>query len=362
LTSSEAGACQAVLYKHDDKGILTVFFSDNELDAYEALEAKFLGKERSWVERKPHKKKANHKRKQSELNQWQAMTDEAPPSKEEVTTTYKPSRFEGTWLLQSLQSFRDRGLIADVNAMVKGGKEASVYRCAANPSTEFEWVAAKVYRPRAMRQLRNDKQYREGRGLLTNDESVSKASDRRVERAMASKSGFGQQVAHTSWLMHEFTTLQTLHAAGAAVPQPIAVADNAILMEYIGEEHAPAPHLFDVRLQPAQAEALFVEVMRNLDLMLAHGLIHGDLSAYNILYWDGEITLIDFPQITLAAKNSTAYSILERDVLRVCGYFAAQGYARDAKAITRGLWSRYQPRRNTERIADASRYEVDDEA
>src|SRR5918998_1051125 len=98
--------------------------------------------------------------------------------------------------------------------------------------------------------------------------------------------------------MYEFTTMERLYRAGAAVPRPIAVAENAILMSYYGDGTLGAPTLIEVRLERDEAGALFQEVLRNITLMLERGLIHGDLSAYNILYWDGKAVLIDFPQIT----------------------------------------------------------------
>ena len=81
--------------------------------------------------------------------------------------------------------------------------------------------------------------------------------------------------------------------------------------------------------------------MRNVELMLAYTMIHGDLSAYNILYWQGQVTLIDFPQVTFALTNSNAWRILRRDVERVCAYFATQGVESDPFAIARTLWDKY---------------------
>jgi RIO kinase 1 len=99
--------------------------------------------------------------------------------------------------------------------------------------------------------------------------------------------------------------------------------------------------LHGVLLAPGEAEPLCDEVLRNIELMLAHGMIHGDLSAYNILYWEGKVTLIDFPQVTMSESNHNAYRIFQRDVRRVCEYFAMQGVERDADAIVRRLWGRY---------------------
>ncbi len=255
--------------------------------------------------------------------------------------TYVPARFEAEWLRASLASFYAEELISDVLASVKGGKEASVYRCQARPHTGEELLAAKVYRPRQFRNLRNDKLYRDGRTILTPEGRPVKNTDHRLMRAIGKKTAFGQQVSHTSWLMHEFTTLERLHQLGAAVPKPFAANDNALLMSYVGDHLRAAPTLNSVRLEAREAEHLCAEVLRNIELMLAQGLIHGDLSAYNILYWEGRITIIDFPQITYAATNRTAREIFGRDVTRVCEYFVAQGVPVQPDQLAADIWMRY---------------------
>lgn len=160
-------------------------------------------------------------------------------------------------------------------------------------------------------------------------------------RAIEKKTSFGKQVSHSSWLMHEFTTLQRLSALGALIPRPFAANDNALLMSYIGDEWKAAPTLKSMRLGAGEACRLFDETMRTVELMLAHGWIHGDLSAYNILYWEGKISLIDFPQVAFVATNRNARALFERDVTRVCDYFVAQGLSLHANHITAQLWSRY---------------------
>jgi RIO kinase 1 len=260
-------------------------------------------------------------------------------------TTYKPSRHERTWLLQSLGPFYEQSLINDVLASVKGGKEASVYRCRTHPSAleavGAPLVAAKVYRPREFRNLRNDKMYREGRPVLTAEGRAVKNTDTRIMRALGKKTEFGMQVQHTSWLMYEFTTLEQLHRSGAAVPKPIAAAENALLMGYEGDEQVAAPALNEVALDQEEATQLFREVKRNIELLLSQDLIHGDLSAYNILYWEGRVTLIDFPQVTNARTNAHAEAIFWRDVTRVCEYFQRLGVRCDAEQVAADLWSRY---------------------
>lgn len=256
-------------------------------------------------------------------------------------TTYKPSKYEAGWLLDSLNSLVDQQFITDVLAQVKGGKEASVYCCTAHASTGAELLAAKVYRPRMFRQLRNDKMYREGRAVIMGDGTPINDSDFREMRAITKGTSFGRQVMHSSWLMHEYQTLETLYEAGAAVPKPWAIGDNVILMDYIGDSSMAAPTLNTVRLEQNKAESLYAEVMRNVRLMLKHGMIHGDLSAYNVLYDAGRIVLIDFPQVTDIMSNTNAHFILSRDITRICEYFAQQGVRRDPVAITEELWFDY---------------------
>ena len=151
--------------------------------------------------------------------------------------------FEEGWLLQSLRTFYEMDYISDVLARIRGGKEASVYRCQATPKTGMTLAAAKVYRPCMFRSLRNDATYREGRAYLKADGRAIKKNEHRLMRAIGKKTQMGEQLEHTSWLMYEYTTLQALHAAGAAVPKPLAVNDNTILMEFCGDEFLAAPTL-----------------------------------------------------------------------------------------------------------------------
>jgi RIO kinase 1 len=132
-------------------------------------------------------------------------------------------------------------------------------------------------------------------------------------------------------------------------------------MGYVGDAQLAAPMLSEVRLPPEEAAPLLDEVLRNIELMLQHGMIHGDLSAYNLLYWQGAITLIDFPQVTDSRANPSARVIFQRDVRRICEYFARQGVERDADALARWLWKRYAQPRPDDLAADLSR-DFDDPA
>ncbi|MCC6166555.1 MAG: hypothetical protein IT329_04935 [Caldilineaceae bacterium] len=310
----------------------------------------------AWAEQSPRPQTKKARKKPPKTQQIVAeLTDETVGLEGGFETTYRPGEFEGVWLLDSLRGFYDRDLLSDILAVVKGGKEANVYRCAGGPGAHAELVAAKVYRPRSLRNLRNDKMYREGRQVLTGDGKAVKNNDHRIMRALNKKTAFGQQVAHTSWLMYEYTTLERLHQAGASVPRPIAVDGNAILMQYFGDRMVAAPTLHEIRLEPQAARRLLDQVVFNLELMLASDMIHGDLSAYNILYWADEMTIIDFPQVTNAKGNSNARFILSRDVRRVCEYFQLQGVNANPRALADHLWQRFQERSANDILADLSR-------
>ena len=317
---------------------------DTLIDKYEAYEELFDPMLAGHTARR--RPKANHKPKKTRHEIIAELTDDTSDVELGFSTTYRPSRYESGWLLSSLFSFYDEGLISDVLAQVKGGKEASVYRCQATEATGGGRLAAKVYRPRMFRNLRNDKMYRQGREILLAGGGPAGRDSGYIERAIRNKTAFGLQSAHTSWLMYEFTAMESLHEAGGAVPRPVASSPNAILMSYHGDERMAAPTLNTVRLERDEAEVLFGEVLRNIELMLQHDLVHGDLSAYNILYWapegpPGEITLIDFPQVVNLRTNREARFILERDIQRICEYFSAQGVPCDAATIIDDFWSRH---------------------
>jgi len=156
---------------------------------------------------------------------------------------------------------------------------------------------------------------------------------------MKKRTAYGEELRHQSWIAYEFQTLEMLHAAGADVPKPYAMEKNAILMDYIGDLETAAPTLNAVPLDPDEVNPLFDRVVRDVDLLLAHQRIHGDLSAYNILYWEGEITLIDFPQVVPPESNPAAWTVFLRDVTRVCQYFASQGLRCNSRKLAADLWT-----------------------
>lgn len=255
----------------------------------------------------------------------------------EFKFTYKAARFEEAWLLDSLNEIAGQQLISDVLRKIKAGKEASVYLCRSGTSIGTRLVAAKVYRPRMLRNLKNDAIYRTGRTDLDEDgAAIFRDAD---VRAIMHRTKYGEELRHTSWISYEFKTLEKLHEAGANVPKPYAMLKNSIMMEYIGDAGVPAPILNSVTLNRDEARQLFDRVILNLSLLLQNERIHGDLSAYNILYWDGDITLIDFPQVVHPDGNPSAWNIFLRDVTRICQYFNSQGIKTNARELASELWT-----------------------
>ena len=292
---------------------------------------------------RPARTRQNPKAGRAErLTEIVELTDGAAPGSAVV---FRPSlnatSEERAYIEENLRPFFDAKVITDVTRRVKGGKEANVYCCRAHPATGLDLVAAKLYRPRQIRSLKNDAQYRQGRALLDASGNVVNPKDWRLMKAVAGKSRKGLQAEQTSWLEYEYQMLGSLHAAGADVPRPVRHGGHTLLMEYIGDETMPAPTLIDVHLTAAEAPALFERLLHNVGVLLRAGWVHGDLSAYNVLYWGGEITLIDFPQVADAHANPDARGIFGRDVARLCGYFARYGLRADPRQLARDLWRRH---------------------
>ena len=234
----------------------------------------------------------------------------------------------------NLDSFLNDGHLSEVLHLIEGGKEGIVYCCRGGPLAGADLVAAKVYHPLHRRTFRNDAAYQ--------DDRLRGPAVRRQRLAMSKKTKFGRSVQYDTWLSAEFETLTALHRAGADVPCPIALGEGVVLMEYIGDAARAAPRLAQVDLGREAARPLFEQVMRNVGLLLDLDRVHGDLSPYNILYWNGAITIIDFPQTIDARFNSSARDLLRRDVGNVCGYFERCGIPADPDRIAARMWGAYK--------------------
>ncbi|MEM7287946.1 MAG: RIO1 family regulatory kinase/ATPase [Actinomycetota bacterium] len=163
--------------------------------------------------------------------------------------------------------------------------------------------------------FRNDVEYREGR-------QFRKSRDRRaVERMTA----HGKRLLQGRWTGHEHETMRRLWEAGAPVPYPVSYGDDVFDLEYVGDLDGAAPQLYAAHLEGSDAEAAFAQVIAGLELMMTEGIAHGDLSAYNLLWWDQQVWFIDFPQAVDIAANPQGLSYVHRDIVNVCQWFARRG-------------------------------------
>jgi len=228
-----------------------------------------------------------------------------------------------------LQSLIEEGLIDSVVRQLMSGKEAMVYVVRCSDETR----CAKVYKEATERSFRQAVDYTENR----------KVKNSRQARAMAKGTRYGRQAQEAAWQSAEVDALYRLAAAGVRVPRPHNFHDGVLLMELVTDAHGDAaPRLNDVAFTPEEARrhhaALLAEVVR----MLCAGVVHGDLSEFNILLAADGPVIIDLPQAVDAAGNNHASRMLLRDVSNLSGYFGR--YAPELLPTDFGpeIWDLYQ--------------------
>ncbi|AMQ90652.1 PA4780 family RIO1-like protein kinase [Marinobacter sp. LQ44] len=207
-----------------------------------------------------------------------------------------------------LQPLVDEGMVDEVLYQLMSGKEAQVFvvRCG------DQVRCAKVYKEAQKRSFKQAVQYQEGR----------KVRNSRRARAMSKKTRYGQKEQEDAWLNAEVDALYRLADAGVRVPEPFGFVDGVLLMEMIADsEGKAAPRLDDVTLTPEQARIYHSKVIADVVRMLSAGLIHGDLSEFNVLVDATGPVIIDLPQAVNAAGNNSAERMLERDVDNMRRYF-----------------------------------------
>jgi len=201
----------------------------------------------------------------------------------------------------ALQPLIDDGVIDEVIRSLKSGKEATVYLVRTGTHTR----CAKVYRDMRQRSFQRRAQYQEGR----------KTRSSRDARAMGKGGRHGRKVQEAEWKNAEVEALYRLVGVGVRVPTPHLVHEGVLLMELVQDADGdPAPRLNDVEITAAQARAWHAFMMLQITRMLCAGLIHGDLSEFNVLLDANGPVIIDLPQAVDAAGNNNAFAMLERDV------------------------------------------------
>ncbi|MBM7062843.1 serine protein kinase RIO [Pseudomonas sp. UL073] len=221
------------------------------------------------------------------------------------------------------------GLIDEVLRPLMSGKEAAVYvvRCG------NELRCAKVYKEANKRGFRQAAEYQEGR----------KVRNSRQARAMAKGSKYGRKEQEDAWQNAEVTALFRLAQAGVRVPKPYDFHDGVLLMEMIADEHGDAaPRLNDVVMEAEQAREYHGFLIRQIVRMLCAGLVHGDLSEFNVLLDPDGPVIIDLPQAVDAAGNNHAFSMLERDVGNMAAYFGRFAPELKATKYAKEMWALYE--------------------
>jgi len=228
-----------------------------------------------------------------------------------------------------LEPLVEDGLIDEVILQLMSGKEATVFvvRCGE------EMRCAKVYKEANKRSFRQSVDYREGR----------KVRNSRQARAMEKGSRYGRKAQEESWQSTEVDALYRLAAAGVRVPTPFNFLEGVLLMELVTDhEGNPAPRLNDVQFTANEARAHHHTLMMQIVRMLCAGIVHGDLSAYNVLVDSAGPVVIDLPQAVDAAGNNHAGSMVQRDVANLTTYLGRFAPELLTTEYGKEIWALYE--------------------
>jgi len=228
----------------------------------------------------------------------------------------------------ALRRMQERGFVHEIIGELKSGKEATVY-LGRSPLGD---VAVKIFRDVEVRSFKNDQRYQDGRWI----------GDARLAKAIRHRSGRGRRALKALWAAHEYLILWRLWQAGVSVPEPlvgpeafdIADAGEVVLMRFIGTPDAPAPRLSDAVLDADEAASAFEQSVGLMRACWRLGVVHGDLSAYNLLWWEGRVVLIDFPQ-AMDREQPGAKELLAQDAASLAFSFKRLGIAAEPAEVLR---------------------------
>jgi RIO kinase 1 len=245
------------------------------------------------------------------------------------STTYDPTPEGAMKTPAGLQPLIDDGVIDEVVRSLKSGKEATVYVVRSGSQIR----CAKVYRDMGQRSFQKRAQYQEGR----------KVRGSRQARAMGKSTRFGRKEQESAWKNAEVDALYQLVAADVRVPKPYGYFSDVLVMELVTDSDGnPAPRLGEVDLSPEVAREYHGFLIRQIVRMLSIGLIHGDLSEFNVLVAPDGPVIIDLPQVVNAAGNNGALAMLERDVNNIRGTLGRFAPELLETQYAREMWSLFE--------------------
>lgn len=251
---------------------------------------------------------------------------------------HDPSRAAPAWLNDDHTQVVD-----DVVGLLKTGKEAEVFIVERRTldGTQRVLLAHKRYRPTKVshkgeleelgftraRTFANDVVYHEGRRFRRS----------REKRAVERMTDYGKHLLAERWPGQELDVLTRAYEAGVTVPYPVAFTGDGMLMELIGDASGAAPRLVNARLSASELVIAYEQLIRELEVLTQAGIVHADLSPFNILWWEGRMWLIDFPQAVDLVTNPHGFDLLHHDVTTMCTWFARQGIECEAEEVFAGL-------------------------
>jgi RIO kinase 1 len=229
----------------------------------------------------------------------------------------------------TLLSLVDYGIIDEVVRPLMSGKEAQIYLVLSGG----EQRVAKIYKEAQNRSFQNRADYTEGRRVRNS----------RDQRAMGTRSRHGRAQSEAAWKSAEVDMIYRLRDAGVRVPTPFHFIDGVLLMELVTDADGfPAPRLGDLEFEPAEAEAVFQQLIGEVVRMLCAGVVHGDLSDFNVLMGTSGPVIIDFPQAVDASSNQNARKLLLRDVDNLLRFRSKFAPEQTARAYAEEMWDLYQ--------------------
>ncbi len=249
---------------------------------------------------------------------------------------HDPGRAAPAWLTDGQTLIVD-----DVLGLLRTGKEAEVFIVERrNEAGQRVLLAHKRYRPTKVgkgdlealgfsraRSFTNDTVYHEGRRFRRS----------REQRAVERMTDYGKRVLAERWPGQELDTLVRAHEAGVSVPYPVEFTGDGMLMQLIGDERGAAPRLVNARLSASEVEVAYEQLLEELRRLTRAGLVHADLSPFNILWWEGRLWLIDFPQAVDLVTNPHGFDLLHHDVTTMCTWLTRHGITTDPEAIFASL-------------------------